>query len=103
MYVSILFAYSSIARCKSTYLVNGPDIRGQAAVHAKDLAVDDGGEIQTVKHLRAVLPWVRVAVLPDALVVETVHLCDLPRLVVAAEERDVCRVSGCVRARVLCT
>lgn len=38
------------------------------------LAVDDGGEGEVVKHVRAVPPGIRVAILALTLVVEPVHL-----------------------------
>ena len=56
---------------------------------AKDPAVDDGSEAHVVKHLAAVAPYARAAVLFHALVVEAVHLGDLSRLVVAAEDEKV--------------
>ena len=43
-------------------------------------------------HLRAVLPHLRRAKVPQALVVEAVHLRDLPALVVAADHVDAVRV-----------
>ena len=62
--------------------------RTQAPVRAEDLILDDSREGQMVEHVRDVLPHVRVAVLAQALVVEAVHLRDLPALVVTAEKRD---------------
>lgn len=55
---------------------------------AEDLVVDKGSEGEVVEKVGEVLPDVRVAVLPEALVVEAVHLGDLPRLVVATEDGD---------------
>jgi len=61
-------------------------------VHAEDAAVDDGAEAHVVEHLAAVAPDARRAVLLHALVVEAVHLGDLTRLVVAADEGHAVRV-----------
>lgn len=55
---------------------------------AEDLVVDEGCEREVIEQVGEVLPDVRVAVLAQALVVETVDLCDLSRLVVAAQDGD---------------
>mmetsp|Transcript_3816 Transcript_3816/g.17582 ORF Transcript_3816/g.17582 Transcript_3816/m.17582 type:complete len:200 (-) Transcript_3816:79-678(-) len=47
-----------------------------------------------VEHVRDVLPHVRVAVLAQALVVEAVHLRDLPALVVASDDGDAVGVAN---------
>lgn len=57
------------------------------------LGVDQRGERQVVKQVREVLPHVGVAVLPQALVVEAVHLRDLPALVVPSEDCDALPVA----------
>ena len=54
--------------------VQGGHGGGEAAVDSQDAAVDEGGERQIVKCVRAVPPNVRGAVLADALVVEAVDL-----------------------------
>lgn len=56
-------------------------------------------EIQVVEDVTACSPYARVAVLLHALVVETVHLCDLARLVVAAKEGDALGVAAVRGAR----
>lgn len=57
---------------------------GYAATY---LLLNERGEREVVKEVRKVFPNVRVAVLAQALVVETVNLRDLPRFVVAARDR----------------
>mmetsp|Transcript_86454 Transcript_86454/g.242040 ORF Transcript_86454/g.242040 Transcript_86454/m.242040 type:complete len:255 (+) Transcript_86454:315-1079(+) len=74
-------------------LVQQLDIGGQAAVHAEDRVLYQRRQRQVVEYLCAVLPWVGIAVLPHALVVEAVHLGDLSRLVVAADQRDATRIA----------
>ena len=60
-----------------------------AALEATRCGAENGrGERKAVKEVGEVLPHVRVAVLAQALVVEAVHLRDLPALVVTAEKRD---------------
>ena len=51
------------------------------------LVFDEGGEGEVVEEVGEVSPYVRVAVLAQAFIVETVHLRDLPRFVVSAEDR----------------
>lgn len=60
--------------CLPAYLVDGVDGRGEPAVDAEDVVVDDGGEGEVVEDLGAVAPHVHRPVLPQALVVEAVHL-----------------------------
>ena len=82
-------------------------------MHAKDLVVNQRGDRQQVKHAAAIPPGVGVAVLVLALVcgvsmvfvsakemgkrenaqtVKAVHLGDLARLVVAAQQHNAVRV-----------
>ena len=58
-------------------LVKSLDGGTQATVDTEDLAVDDGGEGEIVEYLGAVPPHSDAPVLPQALVVEAVHLGDL--------------------------
>ncbi len=55
-------------------LVEGADVRRKACVDTENVAVHHGRDPQTVEHLRAVLPRVRVPVLSDYFVVEAVDL-----------------------------
>ena len=75
-----------------SYLIDGPYVGTQAAMHAQDRRVHHGGEGEGVKALNAVPPRRRVAVLSKALVVETVDLGDLSRLMIAPEQSDVARI-----------
>lgn len=75
-------------------LVEGADFRAQAAVHAEDFTVNDGGEDEEVEDLAAGFPDGGVAVFLLALLVEAVHLGDLARFVVAADEGDAVGESG---------
>lgn len=71
---------------ESPDVVEGVDARGEAAVKAEDLVVDEGGEREVVEQVGEILPHIRVSVLPQALVVETVHLRNLSRFVVSAQD-----------------
>ena len=55
-------------------VVKGVDGGAETPVEAKDLAVDQRRQRQVVEQIREVLPHVGVAILAQALVVETVHL-----------------------------
>ena len=60
---------------------------------AENFVVNDGCEGQVVKDLCAVAPHVDGAVLAKTFIVETVHLSDLSRLVIASDESDTFRVA----------
>jgi hypothetical protein len=61
------------------------------------LVVDQSGEWEIVEEVCEVLPDICIAVLPEALVVETVDLSNLAGLVVAAKDCDAPRVSNLKR------
>mmetsp|Transcript_7059 Transcript_7059/g.14052 ORF Transcript_7059/g.14052 Transcript_7059/m.14052 type:complete len:213 (-) Transcript_7059:360-998(-) len=65
---------------------------GEAAVRAEDGVVDDGCERKEVEQISEVLPDVGGAVHAEAFVVKSVHLRDLPALMVPARESDPVRV-----------
>mmetsp|Transcript_16912 Transcript_16912/g.34253 ORF Transcript_16912/g.34253 Transcript_16912/m.34253 type:complete len:228 (-) Transcript_16912:248-931(-) len=58
---------------------------GEAAVDGEQLVLYQRRERQIVKQVSEDLPHVCVAVLPKALIIEAVDLCDLSTLVVAAQ------------------
>jgi len=66
--------------------------RARVRVRVKHAPVNDGRQRTPVEQLGTVLPRVGVSVLALALVVEAIDLRDLPRLVVAAQQRDPVRV-----------
>ena len=61
---------------ESPDVVEGVDGGAETPVEAKDLAVDQRRQRQVIEQIREVLPHVRVAVLPQTLVVETVNLTE---------------------------
>jgi hypothetical protein len=73
-------------------MVEGVDGGAQSAVEAEDSVLDDGRHGEVVEGVGEVLPYVGVAVLSEALVVEAVHLGDLATLVVAPEDGDAMAV-----------
>jgi len=68
--------------------IKGVQARRQTTVQAENLILDHSRQRQVVKKISEVLPYVCVAVLAQALVVEAVDLSDLARLVVTAQDRD---------------
>lgn len=57
------------------------------------LVINQRRQRQVVKEVGKVLPNIRVAVLPQALVVKSIDLRDLPRLVVASQDGNAVAVS----------
>ena len=55
-------------------VVQGVDAGGEAAVETEDLAVHQRREGQVVKQVGEVLPHVGIPILPQAFIVEPVHL-----------------------------
>lgn len=55
-------------------------------MYAEYAIVDDGGEREVIEDIGAVAPYVERAVLPQAFVVKSVDLRDLPALVVPSDE-----------------
>ena len=77
-----------------TYLVEGANLRTQAAMDAEDLAVNDCTKHEEIEHLTASFPNGSIAVLLLALFVESVDLSDLAGLMIAAYKGHAIRVSG---------
>lgn len=59
----------------------------------EDLVVDESSEGKVVEEVSEVLPHVGIAVLPQALVVEAIDLCDLAGFVVSTKNGDALWVS----------
>jgi len=62
-------------------------------VDAKDAPIHDSTQGEIVKDLTAPTPHVAAAILALTLVVKSIHLCDLPRLVVSTDQCDAIWVS----------
>lgn len=82
---------------KRTNIVQSVDARRQPAVQAEDLIIDQGSKRQVVKQICEVFPDIGVAIFPEALVIEAVHLGDLAGFVVPAEDGDTLGVSDLER------
>ena len=54
-------------------------------METEDLILDDSSQGQIIEELCELFPDVRVPVFPQALIVETIYLCDLSTLVVSSE------------------
>jgi len=94
------FVRDLLSASNDTDLVEGADFGTQPTVDAEDFAVNDGAENEEIEDLAAGFPDGSVAVFLLAFFVETVHLRDLARLVIAADEGDAVgvatrRVNGC--------
>ena len=58
-------------------LIEGIDGGRKSTVQAEDVALNDGSEREVVEKTCEVLPDIGVSVLTQALVVESINLCDL--------------------------
>lgn len=74
-------------------IVQSIDARGETSVKAEYLIVDEGGKGEIIKEIREVFPNIRVAILPETLIVESVDLCNLTRFVIATEDGNALRIS----------
>ena len=73
---------------KQADLIKGLDVWGQACMHTKDLAFNNSCNAEVVKDVRAILPWVSLAVFSDSFIVKTVGGRDLSRFVVSSEKSN---------------
>jgi hypothetical protein len=78
---------------KSSDVIQSVNTRGQTAVKAEYLVVDESSEGQVIEQICEVFPDVGIAVFSKALVVEAIDLGNLPRLVVSAKNGDALGVS----------
>lgn len=76
-------------------LIEGGEVGGEAAVHAEDLVVDEGGNGEGVEAVGEELPETDVEA-ALALVVETVDAVDGGTLMVASQEEEVLRIPDLV-------
>jgi hypothetical protein len=74
-------------------VIKGIDAGGETSVEAEDLVVDKGGEGEVVEEIREILPYVRIAVFAETLIIEPIDLCNLAGFVVATEDGDALGVS----------
>ena len=70
------------------YFIQSRDGRRETAVHTEDATVHKGADGKKIEHVDTLLPDVGSAVLPHALVIKTIHLGDLPALVVSTKKRN---------------
>jgi len=74
-------------------VVEGIDTGGETSVEAEDLVVDEGGKGEVVEEIGEVLPYVGVAILSEAFIIEPIDLCDLAGFMVATKDGDALRIS----------
>lgn len=80
-----------------TDLIESIDGRRETSVHAEDAVLDQCTEAEIVEHFGAVSPHIDTAILPQTLIVESVHLGNLSGLVIASNECDAIRISNLCR------
>ena len=59
-----------------TNLIKGVDRWGETTVETENLVLNDGSQRQVVEKLSELLPYVSVAVLSEALIIETVPIVE---------------------------
>ena len=64
------------------------EIGTQTAVYTKDTSVDNGTQGEIIKHLATPPPHIGASIFPLALIVEPIHLCNLPGFVVSSNKGD---------------
>ena len=69
-------------------LIDRGEVRGKPSVYTENTAIYYTSQDKVVKYLCTVLPGIGAAILADTLVVEPIHLRDLPRLMVPAQDGD---------------
>lgn len=69
-------------------LIKRLDIGRETTVDTEDFTFDNGTNTEVVENFGAVFPWVRVTILSDSLIIETVNGSDLSGLVVTSEQGD---------------
>lgn len=79
------------------YFIQSRDGRRETAVHTEDATIHKGADGKKIEHVDTLLPDVGSAVLPHALVIKTVHLGDLPALVVSTKKRNAVGVEDLQR------
>lgn len=79
-----------------TNLVNSVDGRRESSMYTEDTIVNDGRQTQIVKDLTTVSPDIGRSKLLEALVVESIDLCNLSRFVVATNESNPVWVSDLI-------
>lgn len=86
-----------IIRISRTHFIQSGDRRRETAMHAEDAAVHKSTDGKKIEHVDTFLPDVGSTVLSHALVVKTVHLGDLPTLVVSTKKRNAVGVEDLQR------
>ena len=69
-------------------VIESIDAWGETSVEAEDLVVDKGSKGEVVEKIGEVFPYIGIAILSEALVVEAIDLGDLAGFVVAAKDCD---------------
>ena len=67
-------------------LIEGTDRRWETTVNAENLVIDDWCEWKIVENFGAVAPNIDRSVFSQALIIESIHLCDLSALVITSDQ-----------------
>ena len=65
-------------------------------MHTEHPILDNSSQRQVIKHISAVPPHIERRVLPETLIIETIHLSDLSTLMVPSNQSDTVGISDLV-------
>mmetsp|Transcript_18512 Transcript_18512/g.25743 ORF Transcript_18512/g.25743 Transcript_18512/m.25743 type:complete len:89 (+) Transcript_18512:677-943(+) len=74
-------------------LIQGRYFRRKTSMNTEYASVDDRCQCQVIEYLTAIFPYIRAAVLSNALVKESIHLGHLTAFMVSTKEGDMSWVS----------
>jgi len=70
------------------YLIEGVEIWGEPSVETEDLVLNHGCQWQEIEQICVVLPNIGISIFPQTLIVKTIHLCNLSRFMISAQNSD---------------
>jgi len=62
-------------------------------VHTENTIIDNSSQRQVIEYVSTVSPDIQRAILPQALVIETINLSDLSALMIATDKSDKVRIA----------
>ena len=77
-----------------SYVVEGVNAGRKAPVQTEYLVIDQRRQRQIVEEIGEKLPYIGIAILAEAFIVETVYLGNLARFVIASKNGDSLRISN---------
>ena len=73
-------------------LIKGVDTWGETTMKAEDVSFNDSSQWKKIEELCELEPHICVSILTQALVIESVHLCDLLTFMISSKKSQSVRV-----------